>query len=100
MIKHVNESEFKKETEGKKVLVDFFATWCGPCKMLGSVIEDFDKENVIDTIKIDIDENQKLANDYQIYAVPTLILLKDGKEDKRFTGYMTIDDLRSWINEK
>jgi len=57
MIKYVNEKDFEKEISGERVLVDFFATWCGPCKMLGLVMEKFDSKGVIPIVKADIDEN-------------------------------------------
>lgn len=97
MIKHINENEFKNIINGKKVLVDFFATWCGPCKMLGMVLEKIDKENIIDIYKIDIDENLNLTKEYNIYSVPTMILFEDGKEIKRISGFMSDNELKKWV---
>lgn len=99
MIKHVKESEFKEEVKGKKVLVDFFATWCGPCKMLGMVIEKFDKKNNVPILKVDIDEENMLANEYKIFSVPTLIMFENGKEIKRISGFMSEEELERWVNE-
>ena len=97
MIKHINENEFKNIINGKKVLVDFFAPWCGPCKMLGMVLEKIDKENIIDIYKIDIDENLNLTKEYNIYSVPTMILFEDGKEIKRISGFMSDNELKKWV---
>ena len=82
------------------VLVDFFATWCGPCKMLMPVLEQISTENVgAQLIKLDIDEYRKEAIDNGIRAVPTLVLFKDGKEVSRASGYQKREKLLSWIEE-
>lgn len=99
MIKHVNEKEFNEMINGKRVLVDFFATWCGPCKMLSLVMEKFDKKGAIPIIKVDIDEENNLAEEYKIFSVPTLIIFENGKEIKRISGFMSEDELEKWVNE-
>lgn len=99
MIKHVDERDFEKEINGKKVLVDFFATWCGPCKMLGLVMEKFDKKDIIPIIKVDVDEAQELSSKYKIFSVPTLIIFEDGKELKRISGFMSEEELEKWVME-
>lgn len=99
MIKHVNEKEFENEIKNDKVLVDFFATWCGPCKMLSLVMEKFDKKDIIPIIKVDIDEESNLAQKYGITAVPTLIIFKNGKEVKRQAGFISEDELEKWVND-
>ncbi|ABX81427.1 thioredoxin [Acholeplasma laidlawii] len=82
------------------VLVDFFATWCGPCKMLMPVLEQISTENVgAQLIKLDIDEYRKEAIDNGIRAVPTLVLFKDGKEVSRASGYQPREKILSWIEE-
>ena len=63
--------------ENKIVLVDFFATWCGPCRMIAPLIEQYDGKAVV--AKVDIDEEQELATQYGIESIPTVILFKDGK---------------------
>jgi thioredoxin 1 len=72
----------------KPILMDFSATWCGPCKTQKPILAELEKkygDKVIFNV-IDVDENQQLASEYGIYAVPTLVILKDGIEVKRFTG--------------
>ena len=78
-------------------LVDFFATWCGPCKMLMPVLEELD--NDIDIIEVDIDEFEELAEEYRIMSVPTLVFFKDGKNVKEVVGFHSKDDLEEIINE-
>ena len=100
MIKHVEEKDFKEEIKNGKVLVDFFATWCGPCKMLGLVLEKIEQEIDIPIIKVDVDNCNNIANEYKIYSVPTLILMSNGNEEKRISGYMTKEELKEWINSE
>lgn len=97
MIKHVEEKDFEKEVSKGRVLVDFFATWCGPCKMLGLVMEKFDKKEIIPIIKVDVDEANNLASQYKILSVPTLIMFENGKEVKRTTGFMSEEELEKWV---
>ena len=84
------------ELTNELTLVDFYATWCGPCKMLAPVLEEV-KE--IDVIKVDVEEERELSLQYKINVVPTLILLKDKQEVSRKQGYMDIDELNNWINQ-
>ena len=72
----------------KTVLVDFFASWCGPCKMLAPILEEVNSENDTDTLicKVDVDECFDIAKSYGVMSVPTLVLFADGKEKSRAIG--------------
>lgn len=98
MIKYINESDFGKEIENKRVLICFYASWCGPCKMLGLVLDKFSQENSIEILKINTDENQSLSEKLSIFSIPTLIIFENGKEIKRITGYLSYDELKKWVN--
>lgn len=87
--------------QNKPVLVDFFATWCGPCKAMQPVLDEL-KTRVGESasiIKIDVDKNQQLAANYQVRGVPTLILFKNGTSVWRQSGVVAAADLEKLIND-
>ena len=90
MAQHVNSSDFQTKVleADKPVLVDFFATWCGPCKRLGPTIDEISTEvqGSAAVYKLDIDESQDIAAKYRVSSVPTLILFKDGQPAKKIVG--------------
>ncbi len=86
----------------KPILVDFFATWCGPCQMLGPILKEV-KDNLgeeISIIKIDVDKNQQIAAQYQVRGVPTMILFQKGKQLWRQSGVMDKNAIIATIKEK
>ena len=94
-----NESNFKEEIKEGKVLVDFNATWCGPCRMLKPIIEDFAKDSKTKIVSVDIDENEKLAMEYNVMSIPCLVLFENGKETKRNVGLIDSDTLKEFVGE-
>ena len=87
-------------SENKLVLVDFYAEWCGPCKMLAPIIHEIKEElsNKVYVIKVNVDEEEELSTKFNIFSIPTLVLIKDGKELDRKIGYNTKQILVDWIN--
>lgn len=77
-------------------LVDFYTTWCGPCRMLAPILEQIEG---IDVIKVDVEEERDLGMKYNINVVPTLILFKNKEEVSRKQGYMDLNELNNWINK-
>ncbi len=87
--------------QDKPILVDFFADWCGPCKMMSPILDDLKKRvgDQASIIKIDVDKNQQAASAYQVRGVPTLILFKGGKILWRQSGVVQANELERIINE-
>ncbi len=102
-VKSVNNDNFDKEViqAGLPVLVDFWAPWCGPCKMVGPVVESLAAENdgKLAVAKINVDENKELAVKYGIRGIPTLVFFKEGAEVKRIVGAQNKNQLQNAINE-
>ena len=76
------------------VLLDFFATWCGPCRMVGPIIDEIAEENEHILVgKIDVDKESELASRFQVYSIPTLVVMKDGKVVTQVTGARSKDQI-------
>lgn len=98
MLIHADANAFNKVLAAKgTVIVDFFATWCGPCKMLGAVLDKVAPEISYDILKIDIDENAKLADEYEVMVVPTLLFIKDGEIIHRESGFFSKDKFMALV---
>ena len=98
----ITKDNFEKEVlkSDKKVLVDFNANWCGPCQMLKPVVEEISNEN--DNIKVasvNIDDEDELAENYNVSSIPCLVLFENGKETNRSVGLISKDDINSLIGE-
>jgi len=100
---HLKEDEFKEKVleSGKPVLVDFWAPWCGPCRMMSPIVEELAAEYAgkAYVYKIDTDENPNIPATYEIMSIPTLIFFKDGKEVRRIIGLQKKDDLKKALDE-
>lgn len=100
-MKEISQQEFDEiviNNEGV-TLVDFWAKWCGPCKMLAPVLEVVEKDlEQVKFVKVDVDENEELADKYQISTIPTLLIFKDGKVIDTLVGFMPKDSLKAKIS--
>lgn len=90
------EDGFDKLIE-KEAIVDFYATWCGPCKMFGPVFGDVSLKNDINFVKVDVDKYSEIAREYGVMTIPTVILFKDGVEVKRNIGFMSEEELSKFL---
>ena len=89
MVKEITEANFESEVlnSGKTALIDFYAVWCGPCKMMSPVVDEIAEENPDIVVgKIDVDENDDLAERYQVMSIPTILVIKDGQVAETFIG--------------
>lgn len=96
----VTEANFEEEVlkSDKKVLIDFYADWCGPCKTLSPIVEEVAKENPdLKVVKIDVDSNENLAYKYKTYSIPTLVVIENGEEVNRAVGAIPKNDVLELI---
>lgn len=100
-LKHINTDEFNDLVIDKKekVLVDFYASWCGPCKMLAPILEEISKEVDVQICSVDVDDNFDLAKSYGVMSVPTLILFNNGIEVKRAIGLKNKDFILDMLKD-
>ena len=98
-ITQLNEDNFTTQIQSGITLVDFFADWCGPCQMLSPVLEEVAGEMVGQAHfgKVDIDTSNKIAGDFHVTSVPTLILFKDGKEVNRLVGVRDAKAIKEFV---
>ena len=97
-MKHIETIEqFDELTKTGTVLVDFFATWCGPCRMLAPVLEELEQETGVTIAKVDVDESGELARKFGIMSIPTLILFKDGQAVKKAVGFQDKQSLKKFV---
>lgn len=97
-MEQLNQMNFKEAIREGLTLVDFYATWCGPCKMLHPVLEEVEKEmQTISLKKVDVDEEKEIAKEYGVMSIPTLVLFKNGVEVARNVGFLGKQEILSWI---
>ena len=101
-IKHLTDSSFEKEIKEGVTLVDFYADWCGPCRMLTPVLEKVAKEvrGKASIAKLDVDSAQRVASTFQVTSIPTLILFQNGKEVGRIVGLKDAETLKQFVLAK
>ncbi len=97
MVKELKEEDFNELKKEGLVLVDMFATWCGPCKSLAPIIDSVAEELNLNVVKVDVDEHEDLASEYGVMSIPTLLLFKDGELVKKNIGFMNKNDLKEWL---
>lgn len=100
-ILNVTDQDFTKETSEGLVLADFWAPWCGPCKMIAPVLEELNSEmnDKVKIVKLDVDENQETAGKYGVMSIPTLLLMKDGNVVDQVVGFQPKEALAELINK-
>ena len=103
-IKNCNENDFENEVlkSNLPVIVDFWAEWCGPCKMLTPILEELSNEmkNEINVVKVNLDDNQDLAMKYSIRSIPTLLLFKEGNLIDTKVGLFPKSEIVTWLKSK
>lgn len=99
-VEKITAENFEQEVmkSERVVLLDFFATWCGPCRMVGPIIEEIaEEEPSVKVGKIDVDQEGNLASQFQIFSIPTLVVLKDGKVVQKATGARSKEEILAML---
>ncbi len=92
-----SEKEFDEVIQKDKVIVDFYAEWCGPCKMLSPILDKVSKELSLDTYKVNVDDVEEVARRYGIMSIPTVMIFSKGEEVKKNVGFMEEEELKEFV---
>ena len=100
-IVHATDQTFPQEISNGTVLVDFWATWCGPCKMIAPVLEELDQDmgDKVKIVKVDVDENQETAGKFGVMSIPTLLVIKNGEVVDKAVGFQPKEALAELLNK-
>ena len=100
-IVHVSDQDFSQQISEGVVLTDFWAPWCGPCKMIAPVLEEINEEigDNVKIAKLNVDENQETAGKYGVMSIPTLMIFKDGEMVEQIVGFQPKDQLQSLLEK-
>ncbi len=101
MVKDIKDSNFKESVVTGVVMVDFWAPWCAPCRMLSPILEEVQEEmqDSVQILKVNVDENPATANEYGIVSIPTILVFKDGNMVERITGMNSKENYKNTINK-
>ncbi len=98
MLEHLTKENFKDFYKDKPLaLIDFWASWCGPCRMLTPVLEELHKDTGLAIGKVNVDEEEEISEAFNISSIPTLFLFKNGNLVDKRVGYIPLEELKSWI---
>ena len=97
MLINLKEENYEELVKEGLVVVDFYATWCGPCKMIGPVLEELSQELEIKVVKVDVDEHLEIAKNFAIMSVPTILIYKNNEIVDKLIGFMPKDELKEKI---
>ena len=98
MIKYLEDNDLDTKLKDKKILVDFYADWCGPCKMLSPIIDEVAQENDdIKVVKVNVDESSDIALEYKVMSIPTLVVIKNGQEVARSIGVIDKSEIKNML---
>ena len=99
MIKYLEKDNFNEEIKKGKILVDFYADWCGPCRMVSPIVEELSKEiKNLKVLKVNVDEREDVAKIYGIMSIPTIMLFQNGEIAKKQIGFVPKEVLIKWFN--